>query len=88
MKVILIIWNTSAGTGRCRTSREHGNGHPGQFALPLARHLPARLDRLRLGVEDLAGALPALAQGAPLIAALNHVNILTVGHVRTPNRLT
>ena len=59
-----------------------------QFALPLARHLPARLDRLRLGVEDLAGALPALAQGAPLIAALNHVNILTVGHVRTPNRLT
>ena len=91
LKVILIIWSPSAGTGRCRNeSRAHGYSHPAmdqQFALPLASQLAASLDRLRLGVEDLAGSLPAFTQGAPLIAALNHVNILTVGHVGTPNKV-
>jgi hypothetical protein len=49
-----------------------------QLALTLACHLPASLDRLRLGVVHLGRALPTLAEGAPAVFALNDVNVFPV----------
>ena len=48
--------------------------------LTFGRHLPPRLDGVSLGVVHLGRALPALAERAPAVVALNDVNVFSVSH--------
>jgi hypothetical protein len=51
-----------------------------QLTLTLTSHLPPSLNRLRLGVVHLGGALTTLAERAPAVVALNDVNVFSVSH--------
>jgi hypothetical protein len=51
-----------------------------EFALSLARHLPTRLNGLRLCLKHLSRTPSSFAKRAPAAVALDDVNIVAVSH--------